>query len=92
MSVQPGRYFEDLSRGARGRVVVLHTFVSRALSCNGGVLEGAFEAARRAIRASNRGAEAVARWNTLLSETDKGIKTVAPSIKGSLPENTGGAG
>ena len=51
-------------------------------------LEGARETARRTIRASNRAAEAVSRLSVLLGETNKVITTVAPSIKGSSPENT----
>ena len=55
-------------------------------------VEGARETTRRTIRASNRAAEAVSRLSALLSETNKGIKTLAPSIKESSPETTGSIG
>ena len=64
----------------------------RWLAADSPNVEGACETARRAIRSSNRAAEAVSRLSTLLSETDKGITTVAPSLKGSSPEATGGTG
>jgi hypothetical protein len=51
-------------------------------------VDGARETARRAIRASNRAAKAVSRLSALLGETNRGIKTVAPSIQEPSPVNT----
>ena len=58
------------------------------LSANPPNVEGARDTARRAIRASNRAAKAVSRLSALVSETNKGPKTIAPSIKEPCPENT----
>lgn len=69
-------------------VVINASTCLRMLSANPPKVEGARETARRAICASNRAANAVLRLSNILSETNKRTKTVASSIKESLPENT----
>ena len=64
----------------------------RWLAADSPNVEGARETARRTIHASHRAAEAVSRLSALLSEANNGIKSVAPSIKESSPETTGGTG
>ena len=69
-------------------VVINASTCLRMLSANPPKVEGARKTARRAISASNRAASAVSRLSAILSETNKGTKTVAPSLKESSPENT----
>ena len=60
----------------------------RMLSANSPNVEGARETALRTIRASNRAGKAISRLSALLGESDKGIKTFAPSSKDSSQEST----
>jgi len=55
----------------------------RRLAADPPNVEGARETALRAISCSNRAAEAVSQLRALLSGTNKGIQTIAPSRKGS---------
>lgn len=73
-------------------VVINASTCLRMLAAASPNIEGARETAGRTIDASNRVAEAVSRLSALLSETNKCIRTVAPSIEGSSPKTTGGAG
>jgi len=82
---------KELNESLCGVVINASTCL-RMLASDPPNLEGARETARQTIRASKRAAQAVSRLSAHLSETDKGIKTVAPSIKGSSSDTTGGTG
>jgi len=82
---------KELNESLCGAVISAST-CRRIMAADPLNIEEARETTRRTIRASNRAAEAVSQLRTLLSETNKGIKTVAPSIKGSSSETTGGTG
>jgi hypothetical protein len=53
-------------------------------------IQGARNSARRAIRASNRTAEAVSHLSALFNKTNERIETVAPSREGSSRLTRGG--
>ena len=81
---------KELNESLSGVVINAGTCL-RMLAADPPNVEGARETVRRTIRDSNRAAAAVSRLHALLSETDKGIKTVAPSMEGSsmaTPEGT----
>jgi len=80
---------KELNESLSGVVINACTCL-RMLAADPPNVEGARETARRAIRDSNRAAEAGSRLHALLNETDKGIKTVAPSMKGSSTATPGG--
>lgn len=69
-------------------IVINASTCLRMLSTNPPNVEGARETALRTIRASNRAGKAVSRLSALLGESDKGIKTFAPSSKDSSQEST----
>jgi hypothetical protein len=73
-------------------VVVNASTCLRMLASDPPNVEGARETAHRAIRASTRAAEAVSRLSAFLSETNKDIQSVAPSIKRPSPKAAGPTG
>jgi len=64
-------------------IVINASTCLRMLSADSPNVEAARETARRTIRCSNRAAEAVSHLRDLVSEVNKSVETVAPSIKGS---------
>lgn len=71
-------------------VVINASTCLRMMAAHPPNVERTRETARRTIRDSNRAAEAVSRLRALLSETNKGIKAIAPSMKGSSTATPGG--